>query len=101
VFTERDVLLKVLGNAVALDDAVRLHMTPAPKMLSEGASILQAVTYMDRGGFRNVPLVDADGKPVACVRHKDIIAYLVEHFADRTLNIPSDPDRVPTSRDGA
>jgi CBS domain-containing protein len=101
VFTERDVLFKVLGSRAALDAPVRAHMTVNPRVLTDGASILEAVGYMDSGGFRNVPLVDGAGKPVGCIRHKDIIAYLVEHFADRALNVPSDPDRVPGSRDGA
>jgi len=37
---------------------------------------------------------------VGCVRHKDIIRYLVEHMADQVLSLPPDPDQVAHTREG-
>jgi len=100
LFTERDVLNRVLGNADALAQPVSAVMTSDPVTVSESDPIRKAVLEMHRGGFRNVPVVDADGVPVGCVRHKDVIAYLVENFADRTLNLPPDPDQIAKRPEG-
>ena len=101
LFTERDVLNKVLGEADALEQPVSAVMTPDPVRLTEDAPIREAVVQMHRGGFRNVPVVDSSDAPVGCIRHKDVITYLVENFADRTLNVPPDPDQIATKPEGA
>jgi len=101
IFTERDVLNKVLGDADALAQPVSALMTSDPDHVAESDSIRKAAAHVQRGGFRNVPVVDANGAPVGLVRHKDVIAYLVENFADRTLNLPPDPDLIATKPEGA
>jgi CBS domain-containing protein len=101
IFTERDALMKVLGTEGALEAPVANVMTPDPAFVSDGDPIRKAVAKMQKGGFRNIPIVDAAGKIVGCVRHKDMIAYLVENFADRALNVPPDPDQQAKARDGA
>jgi len=101
IFTERDVLMKVVGNPEALRQPVSACMTEDPATLGETDAVLDALALMHRGGFRNVPIVDAAGRVVSCIRHKDIIHYLVEHFADRVLNLPPDPDQVAKAPDGA
>lgn len=101
IFTERDVLNKVLGDTGALARPVSAFMTADPACVTEHDSIREAAAQVHRGGFRNVPVVDDDGAPVACIRHKDVIAYLVESFADRTLNLPPDPDQIATKPEGA
>ncbi len=100
IFTERDVLNKVIGVEDALDRAVSELMTPDPIYVHENDSIRKAVLAMHRGGFRSVPVVDSKERVVSCVRHKDIIHYLVEHFAQKVLNLPPDPENVPTTPDG-
>ena len=100
IFTERDVLNKVLGVEGVLDRCVSELMTPEPISVHETDSIRKAVLAMHQGGFRNVPVVDSEERVVSCVRHKDIIHYLVEHFAQKVLNLPPDPDIMPTTPDG-
>ncbi len=100
IFTERDVLNKVLGIEGVLDHCVSELMTPEPISVHETDSIRKAVLAMHRGGFRNVPVVDSEERVVSCVRHKDIVHYLVEHFAQKVLNLPPDPDIMPTTPDG-
>jgi CBS domain-containing protein len=101
LFTERDVLARVVGNADALVQPVSALMTPDPVCVTEDDPVHEAIVQMHRGGFRNVPVVDAGRAPVGCIRHKDVIVYLVESFADRTLNLPPDPDQSATRREGA
>jgi CBS domain-containing protein len=100
IFTERDVLNKVVGVEGVLDQPVSNQMTPDPVCVEQSDPIRRAVLAMYRGGFRSVPVVDSDGKVVSCVRHKDIIHFLVEHYAQHVLNLPPDPENVPTSPDG-
>jgi CBS domain-containing protein len=101
IFTERDLIAKVLGHATRLDESVAEVMTCDPTTVADDESIRQAVEKMQKGGFRNIPIVDKSGRVVGCVGHKDIIAYLVETFADRTLNLPPDPDQIAKTPDGA
>ncbi len=97
IFTERDILMQVLGEAGALDRPVSEVMTPNPTAVTEGDPIERAVAIMNRDGTRNVAVRGADGRATGCVRHKDLIRYLVEHFAERLLNLPPEPDQVATS----
>jgi CBS domain-containing protein len=103
IFTERDVL-----NHLALGDkdaaAVRLNevMRKDPEVLTPDAPMAYALNVMSVGGFRHVPLVDEEGRPVAVVSVRDIVNHLVELFPDKVLNVP--PLRVrsfPDSREGA
>jgi len=100
IFTERDVLNKVIGKKEILDRAVSDLMTRDPLSVEENAPIRWAILHMHKGGFRNVPVVDANGKVVSCVRHKDIVHYLVEYFAQHVLNLPPDPDNMPDTLEG-
>lgn len=100
IFTERDVLNKVVGVEGVLDQPVSEQMTSDPVCVDRSDPICRAVLAMVEGGFRSVPVVDCDGNVVSCVRHKDIIHFLVEHYVQQVLNLPPDPENVPTSPDG-
>ncbi len=100
IFTERDVLNKVVGIEGILDQTVSEVMTSDPDCVFEDDPIRKAVLAMYNGGFRNVPVVDFEGRVVSCVRHKDIVHYLVQHFAQHVLNLPPDPENMPKTRNG-
>jgi CBS domain-containing protein len=100
IFTERDVLNKVIGKKGIMDRTVSDLMTPDPVSVDENDPIRWAILHMHKGGFRNVPVVDTDGNVVSCVRHKDIVHYLVEYFAQHVLNLPPDPENMPDTLEG-
>ena len=75
-------------------------MTRDPVCVNEKDPIRKAVMHMYKGGFRNVPILDEKGKIITCVRHKDIVHYLVEHFAQHVLNLPPDPGNMPGTPEG-
>ncbi|MBY0458338.1 MAG: CBS domain-containing protein, partial [Gemmataceae bacterium] len=60
-----------------------------------------AVERMQKGGYRHVPVVDEDNRPVGVLSAKRIVHYLVEHFPATVYNLPPDPDRVPDTAEGA
>ena len=100
IFTERDLVARVLGNEHALEQPVADWMTPDPDSVTPSDPIRKAIRVMRRGGFRNVPIVDEEGGVVGCVRHKDIINYLAEQFPEQVLNLPPDPDQIALEREG-
>ena len=66
-------------------------MTEDPESLPEDAEIAWAVNRMSLGGFRHVPLVDGNGRPVGILSVKDVVNYLAEFFPDAVQNIPPRP----------
>jgi CBS domain-containing protein len=100
IFTERDILRQVLGKEGALERPVADLMTADPIVMAETDPIERAVQIMNRKGFRHVPVQAADGRIIACVRHKDIIRFLVATFAEQLLNLPPDPGQVAMSPEG-
>jgi CBS domain-containing protein len=89
IFTERDVLTRVAGAA---RDAARtpLHevMTPSPEALSVADRIAYAVHSMSVAGYRTVPLVDSDRRPVGVVTVSDVIRWLAHLYPEAVLNLP-------------
>ena len=101
ILTERDVARQVFGTPGALQLPVSMWMTPEPDTVQRTDPIRKVVRLMERGGFRNVPVVDEDRQVVGCVTHRDFINYLGGHYARRVLNLPPEPGRVYSHREGA
>jgi len=100
IFTERDLVTRVLGTEAALERPVADWMTSDPDRMAETDSIRKAIRLMRHGGFRHVPIVDEGGGVVGCVRHKDIVNYIAEHYPEHVLNLPPDPEQVALEREG-
>jgi CBS domain-containing protein len=100
IFTERDVFLSVIGNPAVLPQAVTGFMTRDPITVSENDPIWRVVSRMHEGGFRQVPVLDDQGRAIACVRHKDIAQFMANHFPDHVLNLPPDPEQHARSQEG-
>ncbi|RMD98323.1 MAG: CBS domain-containing protein [Deltaproteobacteria bacterium] len=88
IFTERDVLLEVVGRGEPSDAPIERFMTPDPMVLSLDDTIGTAVARMDTGGYRNIPLVDGEGKVAGLVSVRDILTFLAEHFPEEVYNLP-------------
>ena len=89
IFTERDVLLRIVDrgrNPASL--ALREVMTADPEALPHEASIAWVLNKMAVGGFRHVPVVDAEGRPVIVVSVRDVVGFLVDFFPGEILNLP-------------
>jgi CBS domain-containing protein len=76
-------------------------MTRNPESLTPDDPIAFAMQLMSVGGFRHVPLVDSDGRPVGILSVKDIVDYLVEHIPGEILNIPPEPGKHARVPEGA
>lgn len=99
IFTERDLLTKVLGENVDLESPINGWMQPAVVTLSSEATIGDAVHLMNERGFRNIPLVK-NGELVGSISVFDIITYLAECYPKATMNLPPLPAQVMDTVDG-
>ena len=101
IFTERDLLRRVLATALPLSTPIASCMTPSPVTVQPMESVSSALRRMEEGGYRHLPVIDQDGRPVGMLSVKRIVHYLVEHFPATVYNLPPDPDSVPHSAEGA
>lgn len=99
IFTERDLLTKVLGQNVNLDSPISEWMQAKVETLSSEATIGDAVRLMNEKSFRNVPLVKK-GELVGSISVFDIITYLAECYPKATMNLPPLPAQVMDTVDG-
>ena len=103
IFTERDVLRKVVARGSALDATpVGEVMTAAPECLTLDDGIAYALNIMHDGGFRRIPLVDDAGHPTGVVTMRNIVDDIVDLFANEVLNLPPKPAlEIAREREGA
>ena len=89
IFTERDVLFRIVDqgrNPAQLPLAE--VMTPDPDTLSVRSSVAYALNKMSVGGFRHIPIVDAEYRPAFVVSVRNVVEFLVESFPREVLNLP-------------
>jgi CBS domain-containing protein len=71
-------------------------MTGRPEALSPQDRICFAVNRMSTAGFRTIPLVDAEGRPIGIVTVNDVVKWLAEIFPEAVLNLrPGDRLKHP------
>ena len=101
IFTERDVLNRVVGRGLDVRQAtLRSVMTPDPEALTPAQRVAYAVHCMSVAGYRTVPLVDAERRPVGVVTVSDVIRWLANLFPEAVLNLaPGDALKHPEEID--
>jgi CBS domain-containing protein len=100
IFTERDAL-KLIAREADLAAPIDEYMTTEPATLRADATVGDAIRKMSAGGYRRLPIVDAEGRPQGLVKVSGIVRYLVEHFPEAVYNLPPQPNRVAQDREGA
>ena len=101
VLTERDIFGRIVGGAIDLREPVETLMTTEPHTLDLDDTIRDAIVLMRTGRYRNVPMVDEEGRLVGVVRQADIIKYLAESFPEELLNLPPRPHQRMKEPEGA
>jgi CBS domain-containing protein len=101
IFTERDVLTKIAGRGLDFTKiSVGAYMTPDPEALSPEHKVAYALNKMVVGGYRHVPIIDGERRPVAVMSVRDVVEFIVERFPAEVINLPPDPDHEMRARDG-
>jgi CBS domain-containing protein len=104
IFSERDVLNKILNKQVGdLDHiGVKEFMIADPQTAHPEDSLNTAILHMARGGYRHVPIIDTENRPIGMVSIRDVISYLIEEFPQEVLTLPPKPVRdAMKAREGA
>ena len=101
ILTERDLLRKVIFRDGNRGWKVEAVMTRNPGTLPPTANVAYALNKMSVDGYRHIPIVDGDRKPIGVLSIRDIVNFVVEFFPRAVLNLPSDPDKaIPKTADG-
>jgi CBS domain-containing protein len=100
IFTERDVLNRIVGFSISQDLPIADVMTRNPKTLSPTDLIADAVRLMTEQGYRHIPLVDGGGKNVGMISARNIMEFIAAHYPKEIFNRPPDPDQVPHRPEG-
>lgn len=101
IFTERDLLTRVVRQGRELG-RTRLEevMTVDPEALTPDDRICFAINRMHNAGYRTVPLVDADHRPIGVVTVNDVVGWLTRVFPEAILNLrPGDRVKRPAQMD--
>jgi CBS domain-containing protein len=101
IFTERDLMRRVLAKGQPLGVPLSGCMTADPVVVYPSESIGAAVRRMEEGGYRHLPVVDPAGRPLGVLSVKRIVHYLAEHFPATIYNLPPDPSVFPLEAEGA
>ena len=101
IFTERDALLKVIDRPDTWTAAIDTVMTREPNTVQPTDSVAAALRLMNRGHYRNVPVVCADGSIVGNLTHYAILKFFSDRFQQEIYNLPPDPDQLPRAPEGA
>ena len=77
IISNRDILLKVTGKYKDLSKVkAETVMTRNPEYVMADAPIAYVVNKMAVGGYRHVPVLQADGTPLSIIIIKDVLGYL-------------------------
>ena len=100
IFTDRDLLRRVVDAPQTWDAPIDNVMSTAPITVDGDHPAYEALDLMDEKHFRNVPVVDKDGKVVGNLTHYAVVKYLADRFPESVYNLPP-TDQVTKKRGGA
>jgi CBS domain-containing protein len=101
IFTDRDLLTRVLAPGRPLDTRVRAVMTPDPVTVGPADPVRTAIRRMQKGGYRHLPVVADGGRPVGILSARRVVRYIVEHFPALVYNQPPPGEQYPGQPEGA
>ncbi len=100
IFTERDAL-KLMAQRADWDTPIQQVMIRNPVTLSSTSTVGQAIGKMAAGGYRRMPIVDQQNRPLGLLKVSGILHYLVQHFPNVVYTLPPKPHYVNPQREGA
>ncbi|MEM8945636.1 MAG: CBS domain-containing protein [Planctomycetota bacterium] len=106
IFTERDALKCIAAvssgqQSDLMSKPVSEVMSTELKTLEADTSMGEAIKLMSQGGYRHLPIIDAESRPIGMETVHGIVHYLVDHFPQTVYNLPPNPRTIPAEREGA
>lgn len=81
IFSERDFVLKVFDVPGALEQPIGEFMTKEPFCVQPTDTVAFALNLMSQGGFRNLPVIDEEGRAIGLLSVKQF----VDHLSDKVM----------------
>ena len=100
IFTERNLVVRVFGAGLTLDAPIAECMTPEPVTCRVDDVLHVVLSKLHQGGFRHLPVVDADGRPIGMTSVKRAVRFLARHMRDVVLNVAPEPGKFPDRPEG-
>lgn len=101
IFTERDLLKRVIGTGADFGAMISTVMSPSPATTTTDETIGTVIQGMRDRGYRHLPVVDKRGRVLGRISVREIVHYMVEFFPTVVYNLPPRPDQVDTEPEGA
>lgn len=101
IFTQRDLLYRAAEGALDPKGAIGELMTRSPRTFQAGRPLSEALDVMVEGGFRQLPLVDGEGRARGLLTTWDVLAFIARRFPEETLNLPPRLHQVLSTPEGA
>ena len=100
LFTERDVLMKVLCPGVNLSEPLKKYMNTELVALSKSDTVGAALNAMKKYNVRHIPLVDEMGQMTGVLSVRTIANFLSELFPTEVFNLPPKSDQTFHTAEG-
>ena len=100
IFTESDVVQKILERDVNWGDSISKYMTPNPLCLKPTDSVGAAIDLMGEKRLYHIPLVDDNCDLVNVLSVRTLIRFLGEFYPTEIYNLPPRPDQIMETPEG-
>jgi CBS domain-containing protein len=100
MFTEREVLMKVLTAGVSLEEPLEKYMRKDLHPLKKTDTVGEALQVMNEFSVRHVPLVDEFGQVNGILSIRTIVSFLAELFPTGVFNLPPNADQIHSTIEG-
>lgn len=101
IVTERDLMMKVAGK---IEDPelrpITSIMTANPEWLRKSDTIAFLLNKMYVGGYRHMPILDDESRPLHTVSLRYILQYILSYLPEEVINMPPEPYRGEPTRYG-
>ena len=100
IFTETDVVRKVLGHDVDWKRPVSEFMAKDPVCLKLNDLVGQAIEVMGATRYYHIPLLDENGLLANVLSVRTLIRFLAEFYPTEVYNLPPNPRQVMETPEG-
>ena len=100
IFTETDVIQKILGFDIDLNRPVSDFMISVVHTLPPDASVGEAIDLMAKKHIYHLPLTDSNRRYMGMLSVRTLIRFLAAYYPTEIYNLPPDPQQISHSVDG-
>jgi CBS domain-containing protein len=100
IFTERDLLTKVMNEKVDWNEPVSKFITPDPVTMKSDEPLRKALFLMRKKNFRHIPITGDQGELTGVLSVRNVIRLFSEHFPQEIMNLPPQSNSAPATPEG-